>query len=186
MISHINYEGKPSVVIREEIWALGKTRLMQHWTGRVEFFDSGFSPPKKKVKYASHQKHGILGHDSGLPYEQEVERSHKGSRKPNSIDSETWRSMNSYEREGYVEAELREAEAKAMSKHDSRDTAAAAKIEYDDGYESPVVPNDSDRWILDAKLGILTRIHVKSQRAKFDPTSVKDCMHCFSRRNHGC
>ena len=73
-ISRVNYEGKPSVVICEEMWALGKTRLMQHWTGHVEFFDSGFSPPKKKVKYASYQKHGILGHDSGLPYEQEVER----------------------------------------------------------------------------------------------------------------
>ena len=57
--------------------------------------------------------------------------SYKGSRKPNSVDSETWRSMNSYEREGYVEAELREAEAKAMSKHDSRDAAASAN---DDGY----------------------------------------------------
>ena len=134
------------------------------------------SPPKKKVKHASYQKHGILGHGSGLPYEQEVERSersYKGSRKPNSIDSETWRSMNSYEREGYVEAELREAKAKAMSKHDSRD--AAAKIDFDAGYESPVVPSDNDRWVLDAKLDILTRIHVKSQRAKFDPTSVKDC-----------
>ena len=83
--------------------------------------------------------------------------------------------MNSYKREGYVEAELREAEAKAMSKHDSRDAAAAAKIEFDDGYESPVSPNDNDRWVLDAKLGILTRIHVKSRRAKFDPNSLKDC-----------
>ena len=57
-----------------------------------------------------------------------------------------------------------------MSKH----AAAAAKIEFDDGYESPVVPKDNDRWVLDAKLGILTRIHVKSRRAKFDPNSVKD------------
>ena len=62
-----------------------------------------------------------------------------------------------------------------MSKHDSRDAAAAAKIEFDDGYESPVVPNENDRWIPDAKLGILTRIHVKSRRAKFDPTSAEDC-----------
>ena len=119
-----------------------------------------------------------MGHDSGLPYEQEVERSergYKGSRKPNSIDSDAWRSMNSYAREGHVEAELTEAEAKAMSKHDSRDAAAAAKIDFDDGCESPVVPNDNDRWVLDAKLGILTRIHVKSRRAKFDPTSIKDC-----------
>ena len=46
-ISHVNYEGKPPVVIREEIRALGKTRLMQHWTGHVEFFYSGFSPPKE-------------------------------------------------------------------------------------------------------------------------------------------
>ena len=53
-ISHVNYEGKPPVVIREEIWALGKTRLMQHWTGHVEFFDSNSAPPKPpKVKYAS-------------------------------------------------------------------------------------------------------------------------------------
>ena len=83
--------------------------------------------------------------------------------------------MSCYEREGYVEAELREAEAKAMSKHDSCGAAAAAKIEFDDGYESPVVPHDFDRWVLDAKLGILTTIHVKSRRAKFDPTSIKDC-----------
>ena len=37
------------------------------------------------------------------------------------------------------------------------------------------IPNDNDRWILDAKLGVLTRILLKSQRAKFDPTSVRDC-----------
>ena len=83
--------------------------------------------------------------------------------------------MNSYEREGYVEAELREAEAKAMSRHDTRDAASAVKIEFDDGYESPVVPKDNDRWVLDAKSGILTRIHIKSRRAKFDPNSAKDC-----------
>ena len=178
-ISRVNYEGKPPVAICEEIWALGKTRLMQHWTGHVEFFDSNCAPPKPpKAKYASYQKHGILGHHSSLPYEQEVERSQRayaGSRKPNTLDSETWRSMNSYEREGYVEAELREAEAKAMSRHDSRDAASAVKIEYDDGYESPVIPKDNDRWVLDAKLGILTRIYVKSRRAKFEPSSVKDC-----------
>ena len=101
-ISHVNYEGKPSVVIREEIWALGKTRLMQHWTGHVEFFDSGCFPLKpKNAKYASYQKHGVLGHHSSLPCEQEVERRERGyagSRKPNSLDSDTWRSMNSYER----------------------------------------------------------------------------------------
>ena len=83
--------------------------------------------------------------------------------------------MNSYEREGYVEAELREAEAKAMSRHDSRDAASAVKIEYGDGYECPVIPEDNDRWVLDAKLGIEARIHVKSRRAKFEPSSVKDC-----------
>ena len=66
-ISHVNYEGKPSVVIREEIWALGKISLMQHWTGHVEFFDSGCSPPKSNMaKHASYQKHGILGHHSSL------------------------------------------------------------------------------------------------------------------------
>ena len=112
-----------------------------------------------------------------MPYEQEVERGERayaGSRKPNTLDSETWRSMNSYEREGYVEAELREVEAKAMSGHDSRDAASAVKIEYIDRYESPVIPKDNDRCV-DAKLGILTRIHVKSHRAKFEPSSVKDC-----------
>ena len=73
-ISHVNYEGKPPVVIREEIWALGKTRLMQHGTGDVEFFDSNCAPPKPpKVKHASYQKHGILGHHSSLPYELTLE-----------------------------------------------------------------------------------------------------------------
>ena len=93
-ISHIRYDGNLPVVIREETWALGKTRLMQHWTRHVEFFDSGFSPPKKSVKYAPYQKHRIMGHDSYLPYEQEIERrerKYQGSRKPNYIDSDTWR-----------------------------------------------------------------------------------------------
>ena len=104
----------------------------------------------------------------------EVERKYKGTRKPNSIDSETWRSMNRSEREGYVEAELREAERNAMSKNDPHD-AGPVKIEYDDGYESPAFRGEKDGWIHDTKHGVIIRHHPLSRKAKFDPESLKNC-----------
>ena len=103
------------------------------------------------ARLSTYKKHGVLGLDGELPYRQEAERSerkYKGTRKPNSIDSETWRSMNRSEREGYVEAELREAERNAMSKNDPHD-AGPVKIEYDDGYESPAFRGEKDGWIHD-------------------------------------
>ena len=150
---------------------------MKHWTGKVLFFERGKVPEKRSARLSSYKEHGVLGLDGELPYKQEVERSerkYKGTRKPNSIDSETWRSMNRYEREGYVEAELREAERTAMSKHDPHD-AGPVKIEYDDGYESPAFRGEKDGWIHDTKHGVVIRHHPLSRKAKFDPESLKNC-----------
>ncbi|CAE7248571.1 JNK [Symbiodinium sp. CCMP2592] len=166
---------KSRVAIYETGYAFGKTRLMQLWTGTVEFFDDGFAPPKKKLP----PYHGseILEGEGGLPYQQRVpraERSYRGSRKPNSIDSESWRSMNRAEREGYVEADRREAESHAMSREDSRD-AAPVDIAFDSDYESSAERHDKDYWYHDVAAGTITRFHVIERRARFNPTSVKDC-----------
>ncbi|CAE7222918.1 GABBR2 [Symbiodinium sp. CCMP2592] len=174
-ISHVQYKDKSPVTIYETGYAFGKTRLMQLWTGNVEFYDEGYAPPKKKLP----PYHGseILEGEGGLPYRQSVprsERAYKGSRKPNSIDSESWRSMNRAEREGYVEAERREAESHAMSREDSRD-AAPVDIAYDSEYESGAERHDKDYWYHDVAAGTITRFHVIERRARFNPTSVKDC-----------
>ncbi|CAE7201943.1 GABBR2 [Symbiodinium sp. CCMP2592] len=174
-ISHVQYKDKSPVTIYETGYAFGKTRLMQLWTGNVEFYDDGYAPPKKKLP----PYHGseILEGEGGLPYRQSVprsERAYKGSRKPNSIDSESWRSMNRAEREGYVEAERREAESHAMSREDSRD-AAPVDIAYDSEYESGAERRDKDYWYHDVAAGTITRFHVIERRARFNPTSVKDC-----------
>ena len=71
------------------------------------------------------------------------ERPYRGTKKPNSIDSASWRSMNRAECEGHVEAERREAEAKAMSREDTRD-AASADVLYDSAYESPAEKHQKD------------------------------------------
>ncbi|CAE7345631.1 unnamed protein product [Symbiodinium sp. CCMP2592] len=174
-ISHVQYKDKSPVTIYETGYAFGKTRLMQLWTGTVEFYDDGYAPPKKKLP----PYHGseILEGEGGLPYRQNVprsERAYKGSRKPNSIDSESWRSMNRAEREGYVEAERREAESRAMSREDSRD-AAPVDIAYDSDYESGAERHDKDYWYHDVAAGTITRFHVIERRTRFNPTSVKDC-----------
>ncbi|CAE7248022.1 JNK [Symbiodinium sp. CCMP2592] len=174
-ISHVRYKDKSPVTIYETGYAFGKTRLMQLWTGTVEFFDDGFAPSKKKLP----PYHGseILEGEGGLPYRQSVPRServYRGSRKPNSIDSESWRSMNRAEREGYVEAERREAESHAMSREDSRD-AAPVDIAFDSEYESGAERHDKDYWYHDVAAGTVTRFHVIERRARFNPTSVKDC-----------
>ncbi|CAE7806513.1 JNK [Symbiodinium sp. CCMP2592] len=174
-ISHVQYKDKSPVTIYETGYAFGKTRLMQLWTGTVEFYDDGYAPPKKKLP----PYHGseILEGEGGLPYRQSVprsERAYKGSRKPNSIDSESWRSMNRAEREGYVEAERREAESHAMSREDSRDVAPV-DIAYDSEYESGAERHDKDYWYHDVAAGTITRFHVIERRARFNPTSVKDC-----------
>ena len=104
-VSHVQYKDKTPVTIYEDSYAFGKTRLMQLWTGHVEFFDGGHAPPKMKVP--SYHGSDVLGGDSGLPYRQSVprdERPYRGTKKPNSIDSASWRSMSRAEREGYVEA----------------------------------------------------------------------------------
>ena len=176
-ISYVKYPGGSPVEIREEHYALGKTRLMKLWTGKVLFFEHGKVPEKRAARLSTYKKHGVLGLDGELPYKQEAERSerkYKGTRKPNSIDSETWRSMNRSEREGYVEAELREAERNAMSKNDPHD-AGPVKIEYDDGYESPAFRGEKDGWIHDTKHGVIIRHHPLSRKAKFDPESLKNC-----------
>ena len=54
--------------------------------------------------------------------------------------------MNRAEREGYVEAERREAEAKAMSREDTRD-AAPADVEFDSAYDSPAEKHQKDYWL---------------------------------------
>ncbi|CAE7624163.1 Clec16a [Symbiodinium sp. CCMP2592] len=174
-ISNVQYKDKSPVTIYETGYAFGKTRLMQLWTGTVEFFDDGFAPPKKKLP----PYHGseVLEGEGGLRYRQNVprsERAYKGSRKPNSIDSESWRSMNRAEREGYVEAERREAESHAMSREDSRD-AAPVDIAFDSDYESGAERHDKDYWYHDVAAGTITRFHVIERRARFNPTSVKDC-----------
>ncbi|CAE6962770.1 unnamed protein product [Symbiodinium sp. CCMP2592] len=174
-ISHVQYKDKSPVTIYETGYAFGKTRLMQLWTGTVEFYDDGYAPPKKKLP----PYHGseILEGEGGLPYRQSVprsERAYKGSRKPNSIDSESWRSMNRAEREGYVEAERREAESHAMSREDSRD-AVPVDITYDSDYESGAERHDKDYWYHDVAAGTITQFHVIERRARFNPTSVKDC-----------
>ena len=51
--------------------------------------------------------------------------------------------MNRAECEGHVEAERREAEAKAMSREDTRD-AASADVLYDSAYESPAEKHQKD------------------------------------------
>ena len=176
-ISYITYPGSTPVEIREEHYALGKTRLMKHWTGKVLFFEHGKVPEKRTEKFATYKKHGVLGLDGELPYKQDAERSerkYRGTRKPNSIDSESWRSMSRVEREEYVESELREAELKAMSKNDPRD-AAPVHIEDDDGYESPAFKGDRDGWLHDAKHGVVIRHRPMSRKAKFDPESLKNC-----------
>ena len=104
-VSHVQYKDKTPVTIYEDSYAFGKTRLIQLWTGHVEFFDGGHAPPKMKVP--SYHGSDVLGGDSGLPYRQSVprdERPYRGTKKPNSIDSASWRSMSRAEREGYVEA----------------------------------------------------------------------------------
>ncbi|CAE7488465.1 unnamed protein product [Symbiodinium sp. CCMP2592] len=121
-----------------------KDKLMQLWTGTVEFFDDGFAPPKKKLP----------------PYH--------GS------EILSWRSMNRAEREGYVEAERREAESHAMSREDSRD-AAPVDIAFDSDYESSAERHDKDYWYHDVAAGTVTRFHVIERPARFNPTSVKDC-----------
>ena len=176
-ISYVKYPGGSPVEIREEHYALGKTRLMKLWTGKVLFFEHGKVPEKRAARLSTYKKHGVLGLDGELPYKQEAERSerkYKGTRKPNSIDSETWRSMSRPEREGYVEAELREAERNAMSKNDPHD-AGPVKIEYDDGYESPAFKGEKDGWIHDTKHGVIIRHHPLSRKAKFEPESLKNC-----------
>ena len=176
-ISYVTYPGSTPVEIREEHYALGKTRLMKHWTGKVLFFEHGRVPEKRTEKLSTYKKHGVLGLDGELPYKQDAERSerkYRGARKPNSIDSESWRSMSRVEREGYVESELREAELSAMSKNDPRD-AAPVRIEYDEGYESPAFKGDKDGWLHDAKHGVVIRHHPLSRKAKFDPESLKNC-----------
>ncbi|CAE6971381.1 unnamed protein product, partial [Symbiodinium sp. CCMP2592] len=175
-ISHVQYKDKGPVTIYETGYAFGKTRLMQLWTGTVEFFDDGFAPSKKK-KLPPYHGSEILEGEGGLPYRQSVPRSeriYRGSRKPNSIDSESWRSMNRAEREGYVEAERREAESHAMSREDSRD-AAPVDMAFDSEYESGAERHDKDYWYHDVAAGTITRFHVIERRARFNPTSVKDC-----------
>ena len=51
--------------------------------------------------------------------------------------------LNRAECEGHVEAERREAEAKAMSREDTRD-AASADVLYDSAYESPAEKHQKD------------------------------------------
>ena len=138
-VSHVQYKDKTPVTIYEDSYAFGNTRLMPLWTGRVEFYDDGHAPSKTKV--SSYHGSDILGGDSGLPYRQSVprdERPFRGTKKPNSIDSASWRSMNRAEREGYVEAERREVEEKAMSREDTRD-AAPVDVPLDSGNESPAI-----------------------------------------------
>ena len=48
-VSHARYKDKTPVTIYEDSYAFGKTRLMQLWTGGVEFYDDGYAPPKTKV-----------------------------------------------------------------------------------------------------------------------------------------
>ena len=144
-VSHVQHKDKTPVTIYEDSYAFGKTR--QLWTGRVEFFDGGHAPSKTTV--SSYHGSDVLGGDSGLPYRQSVprdERPYRGTKKPNSIDSASWRSMNRAEREGYVEAERREAEAKAMSREDTRD-AAPADVEFDSAYDSPAEKHQKDYWL---------------------------------------
>ena len=163
-VSHVQYIDKSYA-----------TRLMQLWTGSVDFFDNGHAPPKAKV--SSYHGSDVLGGDSGLPYRQSApreERAYRGTKKPNSIDSASWRSMNRAEREGYVEAERRESELKAMSHEDTRD-AAPGDVVFDDAYESPAERHQRDYWFHDANAGTITRFHVTERRARFDPTSVAGC-----------
>eukprot|EP00439_Symbiodinium_sp_Y106_P079851 s1908_g18.t1 len=82
--------------------------------------------------------------------------------------------MNRAEREGYVEAERREAEAKAMSREDARD-AAPADVVFDTAYDSPAEKHQKDYWFHDADAGTVTRFHITERRARFDPTSVAGC-----------
>ena len=113
------------VTTREEYYALGKQCLLKH-SGTVDFDEHGHVPKVVKEKEPAYGGAGVLGHGGGLPYHQEIprsERKYKRIAKAKSIDSETWRSMNRMEREGYVEPELRESELKAMSKDDHRDDA---------------------------------------------------------------
>ena len=49
-ISYVTYPGGAPVEIREEHYALGKTRLMKHWTGKVLFFEHGKVPEKMLVQ----------------------------------------------------------------------------------------------------------------------------------------
>ncbi|CAE7815308.1 unnamed protein product [Symbiodinium sp. CCMP2456] len=67
-ISKVQYAGKTPVTIREESYAFGKTRLMQSWTGTVEFFDDGYAP--RKAKAPSYSGSISLGGKDGLGYEQ--------------------------------------------------------------------------------------------------------------------
>ncbi|CAE6956816.1 JNK [Symbiodinium sp. CCMP2592] len=69
-ISHVQYKDKSPVTIYETGYAFGKTRLMQLWTGTVEFFDDGFAPPKKKLP--PYHGSAILEGEGSLPYRESV------------------------------------------------------------------------------------------------------------------
>ena len=84
--------------------------------------------------------------------------------------------MNRAQREGYVEAEMREAELRSMGREDSRDAAPVdiGYDGYDSTYDSPACREERDHWHHDPAAGTVTRFHV-AERARFDPTSVKGC-----------
>ena len=113
----------------------------------------------------------FIGYHQDAP---RVERRYKGTKKPNSIGSDSWRSMNRAEREGYVEAERQESELQAMGRNDSRD-AAPVDIDYDSSYESSTERHDKDYWMHDVKAGTVTRFHFVNRRARFDdPSTLSD------------
>ncbi|CAE7247081.1 JNK [Symbiodinium necroappetens] len=147
----VQYAGKSPVTIREEGYAFGKTRLMQLWS--------------LVVAMDCHTN----SQDQGSSVVIEVLRS-------NSTDSDSWRSMNRAEREGYVEAEMREAELRSMGREDSRDAAPVdiGYDGYDSTYDSPACREERDHWHHDPAAGTVTRCHV-AERARFDPTAVKGC-----------
>ena len=65
-VSHVRYKDRTPITTYEDSYTFGKTRLMQPWTGSVEFFDDGLAPSKKKLPF--YQGSDVLGGDSGLPY----------------------------------------------------------------------------------------------------------------------
>ena len=118
-----------------------KKRLEKAWTGYTIFYDIGKAPKVAHVPLPSIadspasiiKKRGIgklnKGRESvALPRKQFVdrqERPHSTTRKPNSIDTDSWKAMREGERTGYVETEQQESDSHAMMSED-RDAGSSS------------------------------------------------------------